>query len=487
MGARLIYKDVAIGADADAAFSAPDKKPFANLDLAAGYVSEPYYTLEQNHWLLNGEFYNRGEEEVAYWSDSMSDENCEFANPPVITIDFDNQYSTMGLSILFNSATGDYCNDVDISWYQGSTLKASGHFEPDSVSYFCSQEAIAWNKIVITLNKTSLPYRYAKIEQIVFGIIREFGLDELRSASVTNETNLISAELPDSTLDFELNNKEIIDFMFQLKQPIEARDGSSLLGVYYIESSNRKGVRNYTVSAKDAIGVLSEQNFDGGAYLSGISAKTLVSTIVGGLFDVEYGDGVVDTTLYGVLLSQDKRSALQQVLFAWGVYATTDGGYSIKIKTQSGTARTISETETYQGVSVSRSAIITQARVVAHTYTADSSGSVKIGNNSYKDTETVYTVNNPDVTVNDKQNVKEVKDATLVSTHNGQAVAQRVYDYYSRRETHSSKVLMNGEQLGDELIQPTPWETTITGNVEYMHITLSHIVAADIESLGVEA
>lgn len=484
--AKIVYKDVAVGADADAAYTAPGKTSFSTLNLSAGINSEPYITLEKNLWVLNGTKKALGSNSVAFWSTQLSDIDGEFSSPPVITITFDNLYSSQGITLNFDTATGDYCSDVDISWYQDAALKASGNFQPDSSVYFCEKQATAWNKIVITLNATSLPYRRAKLERVLFGVAREFTDEMLRSASAVNETNLISAELPDSQLNFVLDSQTAVDYLFQMKQPLEVYDGNNLIGVYYISTSSRKSTTLYNISARDAIGVLAEQTYNGSVHLSGVSAKTLVNTIVGGAFEVEYADGLADASLTGLLLKQDKRSALQQVLFAWGVACATDGGGKIKIFSPQSVSMEIGRDATYIGVSVTTEAIVTQVNVTAHTYTQSSTGTVEVNGQRYNDAKTVYTVDNPVVLATDKQNIKEVDGATLVSTANGQAVAQRVYDYYARRNRHSSKIRLNGERLGDCVEQPTPWETQEIGNIEYMKITLSHIVAADIQSLGVE-
>lgn len=69
-------------------------------------------------------------EPVAFWSTEMSGDDCSFENPPVITIDFDQQYSSVGLTLIFDSASGDYCDSVNYKWYQGDTQKANTVFPP---------------------------------------------------------------------------------------------------------------------------------------------------------------------------------------------------------------------------------------------------------------------------------------------------------------------------------------------------------------------
>ena len=140
---------------------------------------------------------------------------------------------------------------------------------------------------------------------------------------------------------------------------------------------------------------------------------------------------------------------------------------------------------TFTGVSVETASIVTEVRVTAHAYTEASDGNVEIGGKKYRDTTTVYTVKNPNVTSTDKQNIKEISDGTLVSPDIGQAVAQRLYNYYSRRDTQRGRIVWSGERLGDKLTIPTPWDTEQTGHVQRMEIKLSNTVVASVESLGV--
>lgn len=94
-------------------------------------------------------------------------------------------------------------------------------------------------------------------------------------------------------------------------------------------------------------------------------------------------------------------------------------------------------------------------------------------------------MSNPDVTATDKQNIKKISDATLVSPAIAPAVAQRVYEYYLRRNTNKSKIVYNGEKLGDCLTIPNSWGSANTGNLAKMEIKLSNTVVYSSESKGV--
>ena len=96
----------------------------------------------------------------------------------------------------------------------------------------------------------------------------------------------------------------------------------------------------------------------------------------------------------------------------------------------------------------------------------------------------MYSAINPNVTASDRENVKEVTAATLVSDDIGQAVADRLYKYYSLRDTNTATVVYGGEKLGDCVSIYTPWGLLTTGNLHKMEIKLSNTVVYNAEVTG---
>ena len=482
----IIYKDIAPGAEEDAQITAQGADGMSDIgSLVSGVEPEPAITLELNNWLLDGTYKLAESQPIAFWSEGLSGGEGAFASYPVITVDFDRQYSSVGLTIAFDRASGSYCNSVNIKWFQGETLKSDKDFVPDGAVYFFQNQVESYDKIVITLKSTNLPYHRAKLEQIIFGVLRTFDMSEIRSASIVNETSLIGTELPVSTMNWTLDSRSDVDFMFQLKQPVEVRNDGNLIGVYYIDGYARKAKALYDIECYDALGVLDETPFPGGAYLEGISAKVLLSEIAGGDFPVYYAPGLADVNLKGVLMPSSKREAAQQVMFAWGACISTDGRDGLYVFSLPDTAAIIPEDRTYTGVTVDTSAIVTKVSVTAHTYTQDENGSIEINGVKYADNPEVYSVSNPNVTATDKQNVVEVTNGTLVSADIGQATAQRIYDYYLKRNTNKAKIVWTGERLGDYVTIPNAWEGQNTGHLARMEIRLSNTVAATCETIGV--
>lgn len=479
----ILYKDIAPGAADDATVVATGGTGDLT-QIPHGAAPGKLITLERSRWVLDGTFDGvYAEDKVGFWSTEASGDSGEFTNPPKITMTFTQQYSSMGIQLTFDEDTGEYCSEVEISWYQGAVLRRAQSFQPDNTVYFCDCRVESFDKVEVTLKKTVVPHRRARVNEIVLGVVRKFGMNEIRNASIVNQANEAAVELPVSTLNWTLDSLKDADYLFQLKQPVEVWNDSRHLGTYYIGNSSRTSANVYVIECQDALGVLEYTPFGGGAYLDGVSAKTLLEALAKP-FEVEYADDVEDTTLTGVIVKGTNRSAIQQVIFAWGVCLATDGGDKIRVFNQPTKPILIPRGRTFVGSSVTTGAVVTKVNVTAHSYVEASNGNVTINGVKYKDTRTVYSAINPNVTASDRENVKEVTAATLVSDEIGQAVADRLYKYYSLRDTNTATVVYGGEKLGDCVSIYTPWGLLTTGNLHKMEIKLSNTVVYNAEVTG---
>lgn len=489
MSVKIVYQDIAAGAEEDASVTAPDAQDFSDAGLLPfeGEVP-PLASLEPNSWLLDGSREILDGQPVRFWSSAMSGLDGVFEDPPEIVIDFDSRYTSPGLFLYFDAGTGEYCSSVTIQWRRGPSLLAEETFFPDGPEYFCARVVEAYDHISIRLNATSLPYRYAKLSRVVFGLSRIFLRDELRNVRITAEASITSSEIAVNTLDFTLDSEEDVEYMFQFKQPVSAYDNDSLIGVFYIDDSTHRAKGLYDVSCIDAIGVLDEDPFPAGMY-SGYPAKALLEEIIGGHFGLELDVSLAAVGITGYLPEGTRREALQQVAFALGAIVDTSGTEAIRIyRDRENTPARFPEARVYTGGAVDTSAIVTAVRVTAHSYSLEGVGNdtVEVDGQTYYHTTSVTEITNPKATASDKANVVEVKEATLVNAGNALSVAQHLYDYYARRARQRVKIVMDGERPGDRIAAPTPWGTYVNGFITSMQIVLSGIAAADCEVIGTE-
>lgn len=489
MSVRIVYQDIAAGADEDAVLSTQDAAQFADVSLLPfGADHAPIAALGTGSWLLDGSREILNAQDVGFWSTSMSGPDAKFSDPPKIVIEFTERYTSPGLFLTFDTASGEYCSSVTIKWYQGVSKLFEATYQPDATEYFCGHTAEAYDKIIIHFNATSIPYRYAKLSKIMFGVSRTFLRDELRNVKVTQEVSIISSDVAINTLDFTLDSQSNVEYMFQLKQPVYAYDGDALIGVFYITSSKRRALRLFDVSCIDAIGVLDEEPFPSGMYTN-YSAQHLLLDILGGYFDLELDAVLTAATVTGYLPDGTRREALQQTAFALGAMVDTSASEAIRVyRDREASPQKIPQGRVYTGSSVDKSAIVTAVQVTAHAYSTTGEGNdiVSVDGVNYYHSVATIAISNPNVTANDKQNVVEVKDATLVSPENAAAVAQHIYNYYNMRDTQKVRIVMNGEKPGDHVAVPTPWGTVMNGYIVSMRIVLSGIAAADCEIVGTD-
>lgn len=486
MSAKIIYKDIAPGSDADATVSSPQADGRSDISkLPFGIANPDIGTMEHNHWGLGGEEDLYDDQIFAFLSAEMSEADCSFETPPTITVAFDGSYTTLGVFLRFSLTANDYATSVTLTWYHDDTQLDQMTFYPDGTSYFCEHTVEVYNKITIAINATNLPYRYARLEQILFGLIREFDGHEIGSVDILQQSSLISAELTVNTLDWKLKSKGGVDYIFQLKQPVLAYNGSNLIGVFYIDDNAKRTDENtYEIPCSDAIGVLDDDNFSAAVYTDKNAAE-LMTEIVDGAFELDIDPAFSMATVTGYIPDCTRREALQQVAFVIGAIVSTAGTDKIKVfPIPSDSLREIPPSLVYVGGSVSQDSVVTAVVVTHHTYAAGSGSSgddvVTVNGVKYVHTTGTVRVDNPNVTATDKQNVKTVKDATLVNASNVAAVANRVYAYYQRRNTVNTKIVVTDETPGSQVSVPTAWGDTKTGNIESMKIKLSNTTAADI-------
>lgn len=489
MAVKIIYSDVALGAAEDAAVSVTDRETFADPGLLpVGVPSAAVVTLEHNAWLLSGEYEPKAGQQFALWSSARSGNDGTFATPPTITVTFSQQYTSSGLTLRF-AGDGDYCSKISVQWLQGGAVKDSGTFYPTESLFLLERAVQAYDKVVIRLEETNLPRRRAKLEQLLFGIVREFDGEELTGARFVHEVSLISDTVPINVMDASFHGKTGAEYIFQRKQPVEAYNDGDLIGVYYIEKGERTGTNDYAIACQDAIGTLDLDTYPGALYLTDTPVEDVLADIVGGAFELNIDPAFAGATVRGLIPEAGtRRQALQAVAFTIGACVDTSGTRKIKVfPAPTGSAAVIPAADTYVGGKVNTSDTITEVVVTAYDITSSTPGSdddaVKFAGREYKTTLTSATATNPNTVTTDLANRVVVEGCYLVNSGNAQAVADRLLAYYMRRQTYSTKHVVHGQAVGDRAEMTLPWSDQVTGHITKMTVSITGLVVADTELL----
>lgn len=488
---KITYGLLDITAADDAVSVAADVQPFADAqdintpDLDHLTVKK-FATLELNQWVLDGTFEqfpdNPEVENWGFWSKQISGENGDFSEPVVLTIEFDDNHTSEGLTLYFRADTGEYSTDFTIEYFNSAgALILTKDFSANYAEYFAESPAEDYRKIVITFRKTSLPYRYLKLTEIKYGSIKIFDEDSIVLATILEEVDPTGAELSINTMectiytdDFQLLDPQGIYEMLQQKQAINVisyddAGESTDFGTFFLEEPTSEDDDTTTLSCVDFLGVIDKTNFLGGIYNNKNAGQLFDEIMLSA--EVEADEYEVEETLRaktvtGYIPICTHREAVQQWAFAVG--GLVDCSRDKKIKAYSAVdteVGTITHDEKFIGHSVKLKPLVTGVSITAHQYTvsADSStayegtlpagenlvtfdnpysglsvsggtlkssganyavvtmsaaGAVVITGKQYNDSTTVYTVNATELPANAKPNVIAVDEAATLVNAN---------------------------------------------------------------------
>lgn len=491
MSTRLIYKDIAIGADKGATISTSGAESFTAPDTIINDAETlpAIATLEPNGWGLTHDYKALSGQPLAFWSTERSGADCTFQNEPYIKIKLDALYSATGITIKFAPESMDFCRKVTIFWTRGGADVGFGLYAPTSPVFVANKLVEGFDGIEIWFDGTNLPNRRCKIESILLGVVREFDATELKKLSAIHEVNLISETIPANVLDADIHPSDDIKYIFQRKQPVEAYNGDALIGVYYIEQGKRTGLRDYSITCSDTIGLLNYITQDGGIWINDTPLTDILTAIFGDVVAFEIDEAYASSTLRGYIPAGTMREALQQIAFALGAVVDTSGSKNVKLFPQpTGTAEAIPAQRTYTGGSVNTADTVTEVTVTAYVFFDErpEDGDLSIEHNGVKYryyTETKHSYNDVVMAGVPEKKVKFDK-MYLCHLGNAQARADDIMSYYKRRDTYTVKHVLDGQVPAGRYTALLPWDGgDANGNITKMTITMSGLTASNTELL----
>lgn len=528
-GLKIVYGDIALNAKENSTATSDDKEPYVDMENLSEAIETPEYSYcYSDYALLNGTFSNAPEQitDAGYVSQSISDNDGVFSDPPQVTFTLANgNYSSVGITIVSNEHSGDYCSHVKLEWYRDSEKLSEQEYYPDSADYFCYNVVEYYNKIVITFLETLRPLRPVFLTAIDYGIQRIFGSDEAYDISCIMEVNEISSEISSNTLDFSVKTKTEYAFDFQKKQSVRLYFDEQLMGQFYLDDGNQSSIWDYKINTQDAIGLLDGAQFYGGIYTNKNVNELFSEIITPEDLPFFLDDSFSATTVTGYIPICSKRDAIQQIAFAIGAVVNTAYNEVIQIyPQQTETSFAFDDSEVFRGATVEHSDIVSGVRVYTHTYTkSDETGElyndtlngtaivefsepyydltitggqiIESGDNyakisasggsvvlsGKKFSHATVALLKEDERITNYKNVAEVKDATLVNPSNGQAVLERVYQYYRNNETISAKVVAKDREVGQRGTINTVFAGQKTGTIRKMDFTFANSVIAEVE------
>lgn len=491
MSTRLIYKDLAIGADKGATVSTTGAESFTAPDTLINDAETlpAVATLEPNGWGLTHDYEVLNGQPLAFWSTEISDANGTFSSDLYIKIKLDALYSATGITIKFAPESMDFCYKASIFWLSGDEVLSWRMYTTTSPIFVANRLVEGFDAVEIYLNNTNLPNRRCKIESIMLGVVREFDATELKKLSAIHEVDLISQTVPANVLDADIHPSDDIKYIFQRKQPVEAYDGDALIGVYYIEQGKRTGLHDYSITCSDTIGLLNYITQDGGIWITDTPLTDILTAIFGDTVSFDIDPAYSASTLRGYIPAGTMREALQQIAFALGAVVDTSGSKQVKLFPQpTGTAEAIPAQKTYTGGSVDTADVVTEVTVTAYVFFDErpEDGDYSIEHNGVKYryyTETKHAYNDA-ITAGVPEKKVKFDKMYLCHLDNAQARADDIMSYYKRRGSYTVKHVLDGQVPAGRYTARLPWdEGDANGNITKMTITMSGLTASNTELL----
>ena len=486
----IVYGAVDLTAKADSELTITDAQTFSNINelKKPSLLERKYSTLEKNFFVLDGQSENMGETvtDVAWWSNEMSDENGDFTTPLVMTIDFDQVHSSLGLTLTFSKYA--YCNNLKIQYYDSSdTLISEETFTPDNYEYFCEDTVTNYRKIVITFYSTNIPYRYLKLYKIMYGRAVVFEGENLVSANLLEQIDPLSNELSINTLEFtvyseddrfNILNPQGVYSTLQKGQPLTAykiQNGEiSDMGTFYIDEWENQTGNKMKFKGVDLIAFLGNNTYYGGAFgiINAGTDTVIPSTIITfqELIEQIMQSAGISSNLYtiqeelknieisGYIPICTAREAFQQVLFIVGAVANCSRTDVIEIYQidDEATPNEISRSNIFKNSEeIKQGQVVTGIRLTKHNYVRQGGRKDIFSGQVHKKDNRIIFENAQEEPIDE---IDQISGATLVKYEPNYAIVD-IGNYYSRyvelrgmtyKKKTKSVLIPNSELNGDE-------------------------------------
>lgn len=329
-----------------------------NKDLDYNYMS-----LEKNYNILDGSLIEfPSDKKIAFYSSSISSDDCNFneLSLPKIIFEFNDSVTSYGITINFEG--NNLPNKFEISFFnENDKVIFYDDYYPDEFKFYCTtgKKSITYNKVEITFIETKFPNNSIKISNIDFGAKYSWQKEDLISADLFEETDILSINLSTDTLnftitseddDFNILNQTGIYYALQKNQIVRAyevietyEDGTTdlissktiFLGNYYSREWKSGSKKEITFKCIDLIGILQDIKFNEGKYYTPdkYKLKDVIDEImkVADVTNYTVSDDIKDIVVYGFLPTMSCREALHQVIFFIGAVASCSRSNNINI------------------------------------------------------------------------------------------------------------------------------------------------------------
>lgn len=211
---------------------------FDTLDYEYSY-GNTYGALELNRWALDGgtDILPVSPGNDGFVSSHMSDENGNFSTNAILTREFSMPYAFPGLTLTFDTRSGEWVRDVTVRFYlEGTEVDVKTVSGIVSTTVIVNTSAAEVDKVQVEFGET-LPFRRPRLEYVLYGVMKEFTNDKIVSTIQQHDVDPLSRRLPNETFSFTVfdyereydpDNPSGIYSYIDVKSPVSIQFGHEL-------------------------------------------------------------------------------------------------------------------------------------------------------------------------------------------------------------------------------------------------------------------
>lgn len=288
--AKVIFELLDNAAYADARVFEADSSPLtrkAQVSDKTRKMGAKWATFEPNYFKLDGTFKippkpNDGNFDVGWWSKALSNSAGVFTTPATFGIVFLTEvHSSFGLTITFDDATNIFPVDFDIRIYDFGGYNIIETYEirgNTSATYELLEGLDDYGGVQLVIHKMNAPYRRARVIEVDYGTLLEYGSDKLIKASLIEQMNVVGDTLPANEIkvtientdrDFNILNPEGVYKYLRQRQEITLSLGIetspnnfeyiTTAGYSLVEWQSDEGALTTTLTARNVFDLLEKQ------------------------------------------------------------------------------------------------------------------------------------------------------------------------------------------------------------------------------------
>jgi hypothetical protein len=247
-------------------------------------MSAKYALLEKDYWALDGTFDLLPRDistlQTGWWSSVISNTDGAFTTNPALAFSWPDNQSSVGYTICFDEATGDYASKFIVRVRDAAgKLINERTIENNSPRCVVDMPTEGYRSVSFVFLSTSKPRRRVRVAEVLFGIVQHFTEANTESATLENSFSPDSSSLPSSELTLVIDNADAawnmanpkgIYAYLQQSQPLDIHftiNGEAVyMGRYYFTSASAEDESmTAKITAHDKLYWLDGAKYHGGS------------------------------------------------------------------------------------------------------------------------------------------------------------------------------------------------------------------------------